>query len=58
MIDPQAWTQGEVTLVLYIKEAEHNFEKIEVDLFDPGKWVPNGATSSVGMRNRLHFSLS
>lgn len=31
------WTEEEVQSALERKEAEHNFERIDVDLIDPGK---------------------
>ncbi len=36
-VDPEMWTQEEVMATLQRKESEHNFEKIDVDLIDPGK---------------------
>jgi hypothetical protein len=36
-VDPDMWTQEEVNHAIQRKEAEHNFEKIDVDLIDPGK---------------------
>jgi hypothetical protein len=35
--DPEMWTEEEVFGIIQHKEAEHNFEKLEVDLIDPGR---------------------
>ena len=37
IVDPEMWTEEEVQSALQRKEAEQNFEKIDVDLIDPGK---------------------
>lgn len=37
-VDPDMWTEDEINHAIQRKEAEHNFEKINVDLtIDPGK---------------------
>jgi hypothetical protein len=35
-VDPDMWTEEEVIETIQRKEAEHNFEKVDVDLIDPG----------------------
>jgi hypothetical protein len=35
--DPEMWTEEEVFGTIQHNEAEHNFEKLEVDLIDPGR---------------------
>ena len=36
-VDPDMWTEEEVNLTMLRKESEQNFEKIDVDIIDPGK---------------------
>ena len=36
-VDPEMWTEEEMFNTTQRKEAEHNFEKVDVDLIDPGK---------------------
>jgi hypothetical protein len=36
-VDPETWTEEEMFNTTQRKEAEHNFEKVDVDLIDPGK---------------------
>ena len=37
-VDPEMWTEDEVVNTIQRKEAEeHNFEKVDVDLIDPGR---------------------
>jgi hypothetical protein len=36
-VDPDMWTEEEVIETIQRKEAEHNFEKVDVDLIDPGR---------------------
>jgi hypothetical protein len=36
-VDPHAWTEMEVMATMQRKEAEQNFEKVDVDIIDPGK---------------------
>ena len=36
-VDPDMWTDEEVNLTMLRKESEQNFEKIDVDIIDPGK---------------------
>ena len=36
-IDPGMWDANELRATLARKEAEHNFEKIDIDIVDPGK---------------------
>ena len=36
-VDPEMWTEEEVIETIQRKEAEHNFEKVDVDLIDPGR---------------------
>ena len=36
-VDPHAWTETEVMSTMQRKEADQNFEKVDVDVIDPGK---------------------
>jgi hypothetical protein len=36
-IDPEMWNAEELCATLARKEADHNFEKIDIDIVDPGK---------------------
>lgn len=36
-VDPEMWIEQEVVSALQRKEAEMNFEKVDIDLIDPGK---------------------
>ena len=36
-VDPEMWTAEEVTATIQRKEAKQNFEKIDIDIIDPGK---------------------
>jgi hypothetical protein len=40
-VDPDMWTEEEVIETIQRKEAEHNFEKVDVDLIDPGRCQPD-----------------
>jgi hypothetical protein len=36
-VDPHAWTEMEVMATMQRKEADQNFEKVDVDIINPGK---------------------
>ena len=36
-IDPEMWMPEELRGILACKEADHNFERIDIDIVDPGK---------------------
>ncbi len=36
-VEPEMWTEGEMFDTIQCKEAEHSFEKVDVDLIDPGR---------------------
>jgi hypothetical protein len=36
-VDIDMWTEDELFTAMQRKEAEHNFEKVDVDIIDPGK---------------------
>ncbi|KAI2506812.1 hypothetical protein MHU86_7597 [Fragilaria crotonensis] len=36
-VDPEMWTEEEMFKAIQRKEAEHNFEKVDVNLIDPSR---------------------
>jgi hypothetical protein len=39
--DPEMWTEEVMFDTIQRKEDEHNFEKVDVNLINPGRWLPN-----------------
>lgn len=45
-VDPEMWTKEEEEATLEQKEAKHNFEKVDIDIIEPGKCQTKGGLAN------------